>query len=69
MLKIGAIELNPATRIVKREGTALNLTESEFQILELLMRSVGRVVSRAGRIEAVELSAPDAEKPVLPGPG
>jgi hypothetical protein len=29
---------------------------------------MGRVIARAGRIEAVELSAPDAEKPVLPSP-
>ena len=28
---------------------------------------MSRIVSRAGRIEAVELSAPDAEKPLLPG--
>jgi DNA recombination protein RmuC len=32
-------------------------------------KPMGRIVSRAGRIEAVELSAPDAEKPILPGPG
>jgi DNA recombination protein RmuC len=31
-------------------------------------KPMGRIVSRAGRIEAVELSAPDAEKPVLPSP-
>jgi DNA recombination protein RmuC len=31
-------------------------------------KPMGRVVARAGRIEAVELSAPDAEKPILPGP-
>ena len=31
-------------------------------------KPMGRVVARAGRIEAVELSVPDAEKPALPGP-
>ncbi len=31
-------------------------------------KPMGRIVSRAGRIEAVELSQPDAEKPVLPSP-
>ena len=30
-------------------------------------KPMGRVVARASRIEAVELSAPEAEKPVLPG--
>jgi DNA recombination protein RmuC len=43
------------------ERTAKDIGEIE--------KPMGRVVSRAGRIEAVELSAPDAEKPVLPGPG
>jgi DNA recombination protein RmuC len=31
-------------------------------------KPMGRIVSRAGRIEAVELSAEEAEKPILPGP-
>ena len=30
-------------------------------------KPMGRIAARAGRIEAVELSAPDADKPVLPG--
>ncbi len=31
-------------------------------------KPMGRVAARAGRIEAVELSEPEAEKPVLPSP-
>jgi len=46
VLHVSSLELNPHTRITKRSGRLLALTEIEFQILELLMRSVGRVVSR-----------------------
>src|SRR2546422_4522809 len=44
LLRVGPIELCPATRVVTRSGEAIVLTEIEFQILELLMRSPGRVV-------------------------
>ena len=46
LLRVGPIELNPATRVVTRSGEAIALTEIEFRILELLMRSPGRAVSR-----------------------
>ena len=46
LLRVGPIELNPATRVVTRSGEAIVLTEIEFQILELLMRSPARTVSR-----------------------
>ena len=46
LLRVGTIELCPATRIVTRSGEMIVLTAIEFQILELLMRSPGRVVSR-----------------------
>ena len=42
------------------ERTAKDIGEIE--------KPMGRVATRAGRIEAVELPAPDAEKPVLPPP-
>jgi len=42
------------------ERTAKDIGEIE--------KPMGRVAARAGRIEAVELPAPDAEKPALPGP-
>lgn len=45
-LRVGPIELEPDNRIVRRAGEEVILTELEFQILELLMRSAGRVVSR-----------------------
>jgi two-component system response regulator CpxR len=46
ILKIGPLELNAAMRTVQRTGEPVALTETEFQILELLMRSAGRTVSR-----------------------
>lgn len=46
LLRVGPIELEPDNRIVRRSGEELSLTELEFQILELLMRSAGRVVNR-----------------------
>jgi two-component system response regulator CpxR len=46
MLRIGALELCPGSRTVRRAGELLSLTETEFQILEMLMRSAGRTVSR-----------------------
>ena len=45
-LRAGPIEMNPATRAVTRSGELIALTEIEFRILELLMRSPGRGVSR-----------------------
>ena len=45
-LYLGSLELCPSTRSVICSGETLWLTEIEFQILELLMRSSGRTVSR-----------------------
>jgi two-component system response regulator CpxR len=46
VLRAGPVELNPATRVVTRSGEVMTFTETEFQILELLMRYAGRVVTR-----------------------
>jgi two-component system response regulator CpxR len=45
-LSIGAIRLNPATREVWSSGALIDLTEMEFDLLEMLIRAAGRVVSR-----------------------
>jgi two-component system response regulator CpxR len=42
----GGIELNPRTREVWRQGESVEVTTIEFDILEFLMRSAGRAVSR-----------------------
>ncbi len=46
-LKCGTIELFPDRFEVKLEGTAVELTATEFKILELLMKNKGRVLTRA----------------------
>jgi DNA-binding response OmpR family regulator len=46
-LKAGDLQMNLDTKDVSREGTAINLTAKEFQLLEYLLRNKNRVVSRA----------------------
>ncbi len=45
-LKIGGLEIDSGNRAVAREGTRLELTAREFELLEFLARNQGRVVSR-----------------------
>jgi DNA-binding response OmpR family regulator len=53
LLRIGDLALDPATRDVKRAGTLIGLSRTEFVILEILMRNPGRVITRTRLIEAV----------------
>ena len=46
VLTVGDIQVNPATREVRIAGSPVELTEVEFDLLEMLMRSAGRIVSR-----------------------
>jgi two-component system response regulator CpxR len=43
---VGDVELNPATRTVLRSGEAVDLTAVEFNLLDVLLREAGRVVTR-----------------------
>jgi DNA-binding response OmpR family regulator len=52
-LQIADLLLDPATREVKRAGITLSLTRTEFQMLDVLMRNAGRVITRSRLIEAV----------------
>ncbi|MDQ1213993.1 response regulator transcription factor [Pantoea anthophila] len=45
-LRWGALTLNPATRISEWQEKAFDLTASEFNLLDLLMRAPDRVVSK-----------------------
>jgi DNA-binding response OmpR family regulator len=45
-LTIGDIRINASTREIWIAGSPAELTEMEFDLLEILMRSAGRVVSR-----------------------
>ncbi len=43
---IGDVELDPASRVVRRGGQPVDLTSVEFALLEALMRAAGQVVTR-----------------------
>ncbi|MGD0580193.1 MAG: response regulator transcription factor [Bryobacteraceae bacterium] len=45
-VEIGGIRLDPSTRAVTKNGNAVEVTTIEFDILEMLMRAAGHVVSR-----------------------
>jgi two-component system response regulator CpxR len=45
-VEINGVALNPGTREVLVQGKPVELTTFEFDILEMLMRSAGRVLSR-----------------------
>lgn len=46
VLTAGALQLDPATRQVRQDGTPVELTTREFALLEYLMRRPGQVVSK-----------------------
>ena len=52
-LKAGDIELDRLERRVRRAGQALDLTGSEFKILEVLLLNAGHPVTRSMLLEAV----------------
>lgn len=45
-LHLGAIELDEATRIVRKEGAVVGLSPKEFDVLHCLMRASGTVLSK-----------------------
>lgn len=45
-LSIGDIELDPGTRVVRRNSKIIQLTAVEFDLLEKLLRGAGRILSR-----------------------
>lgn len=53
LLRCADLELDPRTRRVQRGGKPIELTAKPFAILDLLLRRVGRVVSRAELAEHV----------------
>jgi two-component system copper resistance phosphate regulon response regulator CusR len=46
LLRVGDLELDMATREVKRGGELIDLTPKEYTVLEYLMRHAGKVMSR-----------------------
>jgi DNA-binding response OmpR family regulator len=52
-LQVNGVTLDRASREVTKDGQALDLTRKEFELLELLMASAGRVLTREHLIEEV----------------
>ncbi len=46
VLHVGDIDLDPATRTVHQQGKPVELTSVEFNLLQVLLREAGRVVTR-----------------------
>ena len=53
IVRVGEIELDPASRTVRMEGKPVDLTSVEFNLLEVLLREAGRVVPRERLVNAV----------------
>jgi DNA-binding response OmpR family regulator len=51
LLKVGAVELDPAAHLVRLRGEPVELPAKELAVLEMLMRNAGRIVSR-GQLES-----------------
>ena len=52
-LHVGDLMLDPATREVRRAGRSIQLSATEFRLLEFLMRRTGRVAHRTAIIDGV----------------
>ena len=50
-LSVNGVNLNPATREVKVDGQLVSLTTTEFDILQVLLKNAGRVLSRDDLME------------------
>jgi len=53
IVRVGEVELDPATRSVRRNGQPVDLTSVEFNLLEVLLREAGHVVPRERLVNAV----------------
>jgi two-component system OmpR family response regulator len=53
VLAAGDLELDPASRTVKRDGRSVELTAREFAVLEFMLRRAGQVVSRTDLLDHV----------------
>lgn len=53
VMSCGDIELDPATREVRRAGQRVDVSSREFALLELLIRNRGLVISKAQMLDAV----------------
>jgi DNA-binding response OmpR family regulator len=47
VIRVGEVVLRPAERVAEWRGEAIELTSTEFNVLEVLARNAGRVVTKA----------------------
>jgi DNA-binding response OmpR family regulator len=64
-MKAAGLEMNQSTREVRRNSRLIELTRTEYAILELLMRNCGRVITRDALIETVWGGNSDIESNTL----
>jgi DNA-binding response OmpR family regulator len=53
VLRVGEVELDPATRTVLQKGKQVEFTSVEFNLLHVLLREAGRVVPRERLVDIV----------------
>jgi two-component system, OmpR family, response regulator len=53
VLKVGSLDIDRASRTVRRSGREIAVTEREFRILDYMARNAGRVVTRSMLLENV----------------
>jgi two-component system, OmpR family, response regulator RegX3 len=53
VLEVGPVRVDPARRAASMDGNDLDLTRKEFELLELLMREAGSVLTRERLIDEV----------------
>ncbi|MBZ5707291.1 MAG: response regulator transcription factor [Acidobacteriia bacterium] len=53
ILRVGDVELDPATRTVRQAGKLVELTSVEFNLLQVLLSEAGRVVTRERLADSV----------------
>jgi DNA-binding response OmpR family regulator len=53
ILRVGEVELDPATRTVLQKGKQVEFTSVEFNLLHVLLREAGRVVPRERLVDIV----------------
>lgn len=53
VIRVGDVELDPATRTVQHRGKPVELTSVEFSLLQVLLREAGRVVTREALVDEV----------------
>lgn len=66
VLEVGGLSLDPATRTANRAGRTIALTAKEFNVLDYLMRNVGRIVSSSELIDHAWDSNFDGYSNVVP---